>query len=708
MAAVVKVVTDVVKAVVKTVERVVDTVVDTAKAIINDPLPTIAALAGQAIGIPAPVTMAAITGAKGGDLGDMAKAATIAYVAPQVASKVATSIAPTVSSAITNEAAAKAVTAATSKALVNGSIAAATGGDFGEAAAGTMAGSLAASGYQNYVAPSVVAQAQNMGLSLDTSKDLSAALRTGVAAGTAAGVAGGDFVSNFATAVADYGVEEGLTKAGETIKTSSVGEALRASPVGEAVKKVNETLDNVTDAIDNAFKKKDVATSEPLGNGVPTALVDEVPVSPNARPGIVASTDGKALGEIDPASKDDVYNQLVAAFEAPTTPSKQLGVPTASLTPVYQEDIEGQPVSSTQVIVTPDASKYGTASSFAEATNQDILEALSKGSPTTEVPEPKLGVAVKTPDIDIPTKVDQDFDDLRSLQKAATSVAPKPSVAPPAAPSLPELETAAQEAKAVAVEAAVTAQVQPTPDNLQVARDAQLNAELAQAALDQASQKTDLVSGAPADLAPPTISTTFPGQAPAEVTGQPTTFTPPAALPPTEGAEGALQPSTIGGMVRGDEAGVTGGLGTLLTEPGAGEAGGVPAGVSGGLPGGDLQGVAGVGVDTGLPGGAEEGIPQLPEVEVTGDLDEDGKYVGPQFPITRPSRFPVITYNYLGEPSGRRIVRRSPLMSLLGATGTDRGALGDLGSGVTFIDQPIEFLQPSMLARGGLIRFRRT
>jgi hypothetical protein len=249
---------------------------------------------------------------------------------------------------------------------------------------------------------------------------------------------------------------------------------------------------------------------------------------------------------------------------------------------------------------------------------------------------------------------------------------------------------------------------------MQAARDAQLSAELAQAALNDAAQKTDLVPGAPADLTPPeTVSTTFPGEAPAEVTGQPTTFTPPAELPSIESVDGALQPSTIGGMLR-DEAGTAGGLGTLSTDAGAGQVGGVPGDVSGGLPsglpGGDLQGVAGGapgGIDTGLPGGAEEGIPQLPPVEVIGE-EEDERYIGQRFPLTRPSRTPIITYNYLGEPSGRRIVRRSPLMSLLGATGTDRGALGDLGSGVTFIDQPIEFLQPSMLAHGGLIRFRRT
>ena len=860
MSAVVKAVKKVVKTVAKAVTKVVDTVVNTAKAIIKDPLPTIAALAGQAIGIPAPVTMAAITGAKGGDLGDMAKAAAIAYVAPQAASKVASTIAPTVGTAITNKAVAGAVTAATSKALVNGSIAAATGGDFGEAAAGTMAGSLAASGYQNLVAPSVVAQAQGMGLSLDASKDLSAALRTGVAAGTATGVAGGDFVSGFATAIADYGIEEGFTKVGDTIKTSSAGEALRASPVGTAVKKISETMDNVSDAIDNAFKKKDVTNTASLGNGVPNDVVNEVPVSPNAQPGVVANADGKTIGTINPASNDDAFNQLVAAFEEGTGKPRTLGggtkvaalesvdgKPLAEVVPgsgpvtdepvfpgsgynvgqnqrasaTRQQNINGKNVLVRDITdangetttyyfdptdkkitaepkglmsaddlrkgITVTASPVGPAT--AAETKSDILETILEKSPTSAVPTAKPSTyepPAKAPELAT------DLDDLRSLQKAISVPAATPSlpelkqkveeakaevsnaavdasVAPtpdntqklddaqanlelaqktyenaaaqppdvtaqpspllpvaPIAPSLPELEAAAQEAKAAAVDATVVAQALPTPDNLQAARDAQLSAELAQAALNEAAQKTELAPTLPTEAAPPTtVSTTFPGEVPTETTGQPTTFTPPTALPSTEGVEGGLLPSTIGGMLRGDAAGVTGGLGTLSTEPGAGVAEGVPGGIPGGIPGGVADGTA-EGVAGGLPGGLPGGVPggmgeagleggigedisRLPEVEVTGELDEDGKYIGPRFPLTDASgsRFPVIVYNYLGEPVGRRMVRRSPLTSLLGATGTDKDLLGDLGSGVSFIDQPLEFLQPSMLARGGLIRFRR-
>lgn len=898
MSAVVKAVKSVAKTVSKAVKTVVNTVVNTAKAIIKDPLPTIISLAGQAVGIPMPITQAAIAGARGGDLGDMAKAATIAYVAPMAASKVASAIAPNVSSAITNEAAAKAVTNATSKALVNGSIAAATGGDFGEAAAGTMAGSLAASGYQNFVAPSVVAKAQDMGISLDDSKNLSAALRTGVAAGTATAVAGGDFASSFATAVAEEGIEGGLERASESIKTSSFGESLRASPIGEAAKKITETYDNVTDSIENAFKKKNVATSEPLGNGVPTALVNEVPVSPNAEPGIVADADGKAIGKINPASNDAAYNQLVEAFEAPKTPSKQFGVATAQA-PAYDSEgrlrveifgtAESEAAKQKKILETKALFGLGTpdpdspyksllgggasgknfnpdgfalfaidggeepskvmlelenwkqeaktpeqkkavddaiekvkdiqirsaidgtsAKDAAKAaysydvinargvvkdademvaeiasqkamdaakaeTSSDILKTITAQSPTTSVPTPKPVEYTQTASVDDPTK---DLQDLKNLYKASTGTALVPSAVPslpelqqkveeaktevsnaavdasvaptpdntqkfndaqanlelaqkaydnaaaqvqepdikqpivpplpeppsaPVLPSLPELEAAAQQAKAEAVDAAVTAQALPTPENEQAARDAQLNAELAQAALNEATKEPVLVPGPPAEPAPSaTVGTTFPGQVPAEIAGQPTTFTPPTELPPVAMVEGELQPSTIGGITQG--AGVTGGLGALSPEAGVAKAGSLPGGMPEGVPGGVPGGVAD-GTDTGLPGGGEEGIPQLPEVEVLG---EDGKPAGPSSSLGGLRRFPVITYNYLGEPVGRRIIRRSPLNSLLDTSDKEKGVLGDLGSGVTFIDQPLEWLEPSLLARGGLIRFRRT
>ena len=369
-----KIVSSVVSAVVSTVTKVVDTVVNTVKAVIADPLPTLAAIAGQAIGIPAPVTMAAITGARGGDLGDMAAAATIAYVAPQAASQVSAALAPTVSTAISNPAVASAVTNATSKALVNGTIAEATGGNFGEAAAGTMAGSLAASGYQNLVAPSVVAKAQEMGLSAETAKDVSAGLRTGIAAGTATAVSGGDFVAGFATAIAEEGIEA--------------------------------TQANVAQALKDAAKQTKTAFEESSGTGLTTALVDQVPVSPNAKAGTVANADGNAVGSIDPFNKEDAFKQVVAAFEEPTTPSKQIGLPTAALAGAFIP--EDQTRTDQPKVSLPEINLKPTI------VDQSDVNTL-----------PKIEV-VASPD---EWEADQDLKDLKNLYKASTGKELLPSFA---------------------------------------------------------------------------------------------------------------------------------------------------------------------------------------------------------------------------------------------------------------------------------------
>jgi hypothetical protein len=728
MSAVVKAVKKTAKRVAKAVEKVVNTVVETAKAIIKDPLPTLVALAGQAVGIPAPVTMAAITGARGGDLGDMAKAATIAYVAPQAASKVAAAIAPTVSSTITNQAAAKAVTAATSKALVNGTVAAATGGDFGEAAAGTMAGSLAASGYQNFVAPSVMEKAQDLGLDAATAKNVSAGLRTGVAAGTATAVSGGDFVAGFATAVADYGIEEGFEKAGDSFKTSALGKSIQEGPIGETARKVSDVFDSVTDSIENAFKKKDVATSEPLGNGVPTVVANEVPVSPNAEPGVIANADGKTLGTINPASNDDAFNQIVAAFEAPRSEGAgtQLGVPTAGLAGAFIPEDKTQ----------TDLPKV-------DLPNIDIKPVIVDSNEVKTLPT--IEVSASKDDWLNGAQEAEELRDLKSLYKASTgtplvpsavtTAAPSgpesaPSAPPvPTAPSLPELKAVVDEAKSQAIEAAVAAQVLPTPENVSAARDAQLNAELAQSVLDEAAQKTSLTPPPLDSGSSSNLSTTLSGQVSPPMTDAATTFTPPTAVPSTEAPEGPLQPSTIGGMIRGDEQGVTGGLSTLSPEASGigGVPGGMPGGVSEGVPGGIPDGVPGS-VSEGVPGGLPSGLPgiirggdgtglldvggegisQLPPVEVIGELlPEDERY--------RVQRPPSATQQDGsgggggggGALNAGQFIRRrkSPLASLLP---NDQGLLGDLGSGVVFIeDLPYQWLQPSALARGGLIRFKK-
>jgi hypothetical protein len=62
------------------VEPIVKTVKNTVTAILKDPLPFIAQIAGSFVGIPPYVTSAAITAMRGGDFSDIAKSAAVAYI----------------------------------------------------------------------------------------------------------------------------------------------------------------------------------------------------------------------------------------------------------------------------------------------------------------------------------------------------------------------------------------------------------------------------------------------------------------------------------------------------------------------------------------------------------------------------------------------------------------------------------------------------
>jgi hypothetical protein len=286
-------------AVVKLVEKAVDTVVKTVEAVINDPLPTLLVIAGQAVGIPAPITQAAITAARGGDLEDIAKSAAIAYATPAVAAKIAPAVGTAVSSVVTNEAAAKALTAATSQSLVAGSLTAATGGDWQQAAAGSFAGSMAASGYDNYVAPEVTAQAKSLGLSAESHANIQNALKSSVASGTGAAAAGGDFVSGFTNAFIESGFETLSAKANEGLQ----------------------------DMKKSFLDDKGIQDNQPTRAGIPDDLVPEVPESNEGKlaqkrtPSIEDQ-----LAEIEKLPRDPEYGrqygEALAANEVFLTPDQ--------------------------------------------------------------------------------------------------------------------------------------------------------------------------------------------------------------------------------------------------------------------------------------------------------------------------------------------------------------------------------------------------
>ena len=110
---------DAVEAVGDVVEDVVDFVGDTVQAIVEDPLPTLLSIAGSMVGIPPPVTMAAVTAARGGDLQDIVLSAGVAYIAPQASNALSSTLSATIGDAIINETVSNIVVDSVSKGLVN-------------------------------------------------------------------------------------------------------------------------------------------------------------------------------------------------------------------------------------------------------------------------------------------------------------------------------------------------------------------------------------------------------------------------------------------------------------------------------------------------------------------------------------------------------------------------------------------------------------
>lgn len=163
--AVVKTVTKTVESVGKVVKDVGKAISDVGKAIdkyvvqpiLNDPVSFAVQVAAASVGIPPPVTAAAITAAKGGSIEDIGKAAVVAYVAPQVGKAVGTQVASAVANTGMNQTLQQTLVNATSSAAAGATSAAIQGGDIGATAlmgaAGGAAGTLAGIGAAELGAP---------------------------------------------------------------------------------------------------------------------------------------------------------------------------------------------------------------------------------------------------------------------------------------------------------------------------------------------------------------------------------------------------------------------------------------------------------------------------------------------------------------------------------------------------------------------------
>jgi hypothetical protein len=248
MSAVVEFVGDAIGFVGDVVTSAVDLVVDTVKAVIADPLPTLLAIAGQAVGIPVPVTMAAITGARGGDLEDMAKAAAVSYVAQSVAPVVAGSIAPTVAANIANQAVATAVTNAVTSGLVNGTISAIQGGDFAQGFTGGFVGSAVGAGAKEIIGQPTMEFAKSLGFDEKTGKAISQAVTSSIGQGAGAAATGGDFSAAFERGLSEAGVDFAATKASDALeaylkKTTSSND-VQLKEKFEKTKEINKEIQN--------------------------------------------------------------------------------------------------------------------------------------------------------------------------------------------------------------------------------------------------------------------------------------------------------------------------------------------------------------------------------------------------------------------------------------------------------------------------------
>lgn len=211
----VEIVGDVVEGVGDVVGDVVEGIGNTVENIAKDPLPTLVAIAGQAVGIPAYLTMPAITAAKGGDLEAVALSAAVGYAAPIAGSAISSTLTSTIGTEIANQAVSNAVVNGVTSGLVNGTVAEIRGGDFQDGFAGGFVGGMVGSGvkdYVKYVQPDVVNSMAEYGISPQT---VATGLNVGaqaLAAGLTSELLGrSDFGTAFTNSLITSGIQGGVS-----------------------------------------------------------------------------------------------------------------------------------------------------------------------------------------------------------------------------------------------------------------------------------------------------------------------------------------------------------------------------------------------------------------------------------------------------------------------------------------------------------------
>ena len=257
---------DVVEDVVDFVGEAVEKVGDVVQAVLDDPLPVLLSIAGTFVGIPPYVTSGIITGARGGDLGDIALSMGTSYLGSSAGASITNSISSTVSSTFieagVNETFAQVASDSITKGLVNGTIAEIKGGSFEDGFAGGFTGGLVAGGVgevASYVQDDIVQLALDSGLDLNDANSVFKAGVKAVSAGVTSEVTGqGDFVTSFTNSAIVSGVDAGT----RTLNTT-IDQQFNTAATGW-----NDTSDD-GDTVDTTI----------TGAGIPNNLVTEVKVS---------------------------------------------------------------------------------------------------------------------------------------------------------------------------------------------------------------------------------------------------------------------------------------------------------------------------------------------------------------------------------------------------------------------------------------------
>ena len=389
---VVEAVGDVVEDVVEFAGDVIEKVGDTVQAVIEDPLPVLLSVAGSFIGIPPPLTMGAITAARGGDLEDIVLSVGTAYFAPSVGNAISSTVSSTFIEAGLNETFSQVASNSISSGLVNGTVAEIKGGSFEDGFAGGFTGGMVAGGVRevgNYVKPDIIALAQDSGLNLQDANTVYNATTRAFSAGITSEITGrNDFATSFTNSAIGSGVDYG-------------------------VRELNESIDKQFRTAATDWNEKD-KEGEPVsvattGAGIPNEVVGQVTVSgygvdntPNTVDTATVLADSQDAREANNATSS--YTGERATSDISILPETQLAeAPKAETATDFAELIGAEkPTSSDSVL----AESPVTTTDVPESVI-DIAEALPEEAPPVASTEPVGGLNAladaTTPIVDLDT-----------------------------------------------------------------------------------------------------------------------------------------------------------------------------------------------------------------------------------------------------------------------------------------------------------------